>query len=63
MNAANEVAVQLFLDGRITFDAIPIMIEEALAAHTPAQNISLDDIVTIDRETRELCHAQIAAVH
>ncbi len=63
MNAANEVAVQLFLDGRITFDAIPMMIEEALTTHTPVQNISLDDIVRVDRETRELCRAQVAAVH
>lgn len=63
MNAANEVAVQLFLDGRITFDAIPMMIEEALATHTPVQNISIDDVVRVDRETRDFCRAQVAAVH
>src|SRR5262249_28762436 len=35
LNAANEVAVQLFLDGRIGFPAIPRMIEQTMAAHVP----------------------------
>jgi 1-deoxy-D-xylulose-5-phosphate reductoisomerase len=59
LNAANEVAVQLFLERRISFDAIPTMIEEAMAAHTTSHNISLHDIVLIDRETRERCLSQM----
>ena len=59
LNAANEVAVQFFLDGLLPFDAIPEIIEEALTAHTPAHNISLDDIVRADRETREFCRSQV----
>jgi 1-deoxy-D-xylulose-5-phosphate reductoisomerase len=62
LNAANEIAVQSFLDGLITFDAIPTMIEEALAAHTPVHNISLDDIVRVDNETREFCRSHVAAM-
>jgi 1-deoxy-D-xylulose-5-phosphate reductoisomerase len=61
LNAANEIAVQLFLDGRISFDAIPTMIEEAMSAHTPLHNISLQDILLVDEETRELCRSQVAA--
>jgi 1-deoxy-D-xylulose-5-phosphate reductoisomerase len=61
LNAANEIVVQLFLDGRISFDAIPTMIEEAMSAHTPIHNISLQDVLLADEETREFCHSQVAA--
>jgi 1-deoxy-D-xylulose-5-phosphate reductoisomerase len=61
LNAANEIAVELFLDGRILFDAIPAMIEEAMTTHTPVHNITLDDVVQVDRETREFCRLQVAA--
>lgn len=63
LNAANEVAVRLFLDGLLSFDAIPSMIERALTAHTPVHNISLDDIVNADRDTREFCRLSMAEVH
>ncbi|MEK9138468.1 MAG: 1-deoxy-D-xylulose-5-phosphate reductoisomerase, partial [Bacteroidota bacterium] len=64
LNAANEVAVRLFLDGRITFDVIAVMIDEALTAHIPIHDISLEDIVRVDKETREFCLRQlVAAVH
>jgi len=53
LNAANEVAVDMFLDERIPFTGIPIMIEEALAAHRPIHTPSLDDIIAADRTTRE----------
>jgi 1-deoxy-D-xylulose-5-phosphate reductoisomerase len=33
LNAANEVAVDAFLDGRLGFMAIPRVIEQALEAH------------------------------
>jgi 1-deoxy-D-xylulose-5-phosphate reductoisomerase len=36
LNAANEVAVQAFLDRQIPFTSIPLMIEQALS-HCPAQ--------------------------
>jgi 1-deoxy-D-xylulose-5-phosphate reductoisomerase len=61
LNAANEIAVQLFLDGRIPFETIPTMIEEAMAAHSPLHNISLQDIFLVDEETREFCRSQVAA--
>lgn len=60
LNAANEIAVQLFLERRISFDTIPTMIEEAMAAHTTIHNMSLLDIVAVNKETREFC-LQVAA--
>jgi 1-deoxy-D-xylulose-5-phosphate reductoisomerase len=52
LSAANEVAVELFLEERIPFSAIPELIEEALASHTPIQQPTLDDLVNADHEGR-----------
>ena len=41
LNAANEVAVDLFLAGRLTFTGIPELIERTMDAHTPAEVRSL----------------------
>jgi 1-deoxy-D-xylulose-5-phosphate reductoisomerase len=60
MNAANEVAVQLFLEERIPFASIPAIIEEALSSHSVVHNITLDDIVRTDKQTRE--HARSHAL-
>jgi len=46
VNAANEIAVKLFLDGVIGYDRIPYILEEALAAHAP---VSVDGLETIER--------------
>jgi len=53
LNAANEVAVDLFLADRIPFPAIASTIRDALDAHTPLEHATLDDLVRIDRQTRE----------
>jgi 1-deoxy-D-xylulose-5-phosphate reductoisomerase len=52
LNAANEVAVGAFLNRRISFEKIPLIIERALAKHTVRRSPELHDIVEIDRETR-----------
>jgi 1-deoxy-D-xylulose-5-phosphate reductoisomerase len=52
LNAANEVGVDLFLRGRLTFDRIPALIEEALD-HLPARPVpSLGAIVETDAAAR-----------
>jgi len=53
MNAANEVAVRMFLDGELPFSAIPSVIRDALSAHTPMHDFSLADLERIDGETRK----------
>jgi 1-deoxy-D-xylulose-5-phosphate reductoisomerase len=52
MNAANEVAVHEFLEGRIPFSAIPELIQAALAAHDTILHPALDDILRADHDTR-----------
>jgi 1-deoxy-D-xylulose-5-phosphate reductoisomerase len=59
LNAANEVAVRLFLEGRLGFTGIPRVIERAIEAHVPAQVASLAEVRNVDRWARE--HAQEAA--
>jgi len=52
LNAANEAAVQLFLDEAISFPDIPRLIEQALAAGEHVDAPALDDIVASDRAAR-----------
>jgi 1-deoxy-D-xylulose-5-phosphate reductoisomerase len=51
--AADEVAVELFLGGRIGFLDIPRLIEGALATHRPAGELGLDAIRAADAWARE----------
>lgn len=52
LNAANEQAVALFLDGAITFLQIEEAIERALNEHQNIASPSLEVIQEIDKETR-----------
>jgi 1-deoxy-D-xylulose-5-phosphate reductoisomerase len=62
LNAANEVAVELFLEEHIPFDAIPTLVEDALDTQTPHHGVTLDDLVRADRETREFVRRHAAAL-
>jgi 1-deoxy-D-xylulose-5-phosphate reductoisomerase len=53
LNAANEVAVQWFLDRRIGFDEIPTIIRKALDAHPHQPVRSVEDVLEVDRQVRE----------
>jgi 1-deoxy-D-xylulose-5-phosphate reductoisomerase len=52
LNAANEIAVQAFLDGRIRFNQIAQTIEAALNGHEVVRADDLETIEKIDKETR-----------
>ncbi len=52
VNAANEVAVGLFLDGRIRFTDIVPACQNALKQHHHEQNASLDRLLELDRWAR-----------
>ena len=54
LNAANEVAVQSFLNGHIGFVEIVKIVEEVLNKLPNSPIASLDDVVEADRRTREL---------
>jgi 1-deoxy-D-xylulose-5-phosphate reductoisomerase len=51
-NAANEVAVAAFLEGRIPFGRIPELIDGALGAHVPGPADDLETIRAADRAAR-----------
>lgn len=53
LNAANEVLVQRFLEGRIKFLDIQTAIEGLMEDHTPIYNMDIGDILEVDRNTRE----------
>lgn len=52
MNAANEVAVDAFLNERIKFTAIPSLIEQTINKVSWQENLSLDDYFACDMESR-----------
>lgn len=53
-NAANEVAVERFLKGDISFLQIEYIIEKILEKHVNVQNPSLEEIMQSDEISREL---------
>jgi 1-deoxy-D-xylulose-5-phosphate reductoisomerase len=53
LNAANEVAVNAFLDGRITFPDIPRIIGTVMERHRAADELTLQAILAADRWARE----------
>jgi 1-deoxy-D-xylulose-5-phosphate reductoisomerase len=52
LNASNEIAVNLFLQDRIKFLDIPIIIKKQLEKHNSINNFELEDIIEIDELTR-----------
>ena len=60
LNAADEVAVAAFLEGRLPFAAIPEVVEQALDA-APAEAVThFDDLFAADAEARRLAGGLIA---
>jgi 1-deoxy-D-xylulose-5-phosphate reductoisomerase len=53
-NAANEVAVAAFLDGKIPFLAIPRLVEHTLAAVKSIEPVALDQVLAVDAEARRI---------
>ena len=57
LNAANEVAVQAFLDRRLRFDRIHAVNMETLEAVSPSKPASLADLLAIDAQARSAANA------
>jgi len=53
LNAANEVAVAAFLEGRLKFLDIPRMVEQTMAAHTPQKLTDLDQVLAVNQWARD----------
>jgi 1-deoxy-D-xylulose-5-phosphate reductoisomerase len=56
LNAADEVAVEAFLDRRIPFTGIPRTIERVLAATAEAHPATIAEVLATDREARQTAH-------
>ncbi|NLN17972.1 MAG: 1-deoxy-D-xylulose-5-phosphate reductoisomerase [Firmicutes bacterium] len=52
LNAANEVAVELFLQGEIRFTDIPRIVEQCMKDHTAREPNSIDEVLDVDRQAR-----------
>lgn len=63
LNAANEIAVELFLNNRIRFTEIPLLIKSAMNNHTPVSNLSLESIIEIDNCVRASVNDSVLSVH
>jgi 1-deoxy-D-xylulose-5-phosphate reductoisomerase len=59
-NAANEVAVAAFLDGRLPFLGIAEVVEETLEAAEGAAARDLEELVAVDAEARRLAERGLA---
>jgi 1-deoxy-D-xylulose-5-phosphate reductoisomerase len=60
LNAADEVAVEAFLERRIPFTAIPRTIEQVLASTPEAHPVTIADVLAADREARRMAGALVA---
>src|SRR5687768_14145412 len=59
LNAANEVAVASFLEGRLGFTGIPAVIERVMNDHTPVPVSSVETVRRVDAWARS--HASVVA--
>ena len=62
LNAANEVAVASFLDGRIRFDQIHRINADTLAQTSFRSPACLEDLLELDRSCRERAQALVGAL-
>jgi 1-deoxy-D-xylulose-5-phosphate reductoisomerase len=60
LNAANEVAVEAFLDGRIRWISIPDVLQSTVERHDGGTAGSVDEVVDADRRAREVARSVIA---
>jgi 1-deoxy-D-xylulose-5-phosphate reductoisomerase len=60
LNAADEIAVDAFLEGRIPFTGIPRTIERVLASTPEAHPATIAEVLAADREARRRSHAVLA---
>ena len=59
-NAANQVAVQAFLDRRLNFPEISAVIEAVLTTTAGGAIGALEDVLATDAEARRLAHEYLA---
>ncbi len=60
LNAADEIAVQAFLDGKIPFPAIAETVEETLLRQPSCEPATIEEVLEIDHQSRELAHTVVS---
>jgi 1-deoxy-D-xylulose-5-phosphate reductoisomerase len=60
LNAADEIAVEAFLDRRIPFTGIPRTIEMVLASTPEAHPATIAEVLAADRQARETARTMVA---
>jgi 1-deoxy-D-xylulose-5-phosphate reductoisomerase len=60
LNAANEVAVAAFLEGRLNFCGIPAVIEDVLSAAPTGKAADLESILAADADARSRAAAGVS---
>jgi 1-deoxy-D-xylulose-5-phosphate reductoisomerase len=60
LNAADEVAVEAFLDRRIPFNGIPVTIERVLASTPETRPSTIAEVLAIDGESRQRARKIVA---
>jgi 1-deoxy-D-xylulose-5-phosphate reductoisomerase len=53
LNGANEIAVNAFLNSKISFSLIPVIIQNTMKEHKPKYNPNINDILDADYWARE----------
>jgi 1-deoxy-D-xylulose-5-phosphate reductoisomerase len=59
LNAANEVAVQAFLEESIAYTEIPCVIESVLEQMGPASVQTIEEVLEVDRKARDIARLKI----
>ncbi|MGC4365803.1 1-deoxy-D-xylulose-5-phosphate reductoisomerase [Hydrogenophaga sp. R2] len=59
LNAANEVAVAAFLEGRLRFDRIHAVNRATLTSLVPSKPGSVDDLMAIDAQARSMAQSHV----
>jgi len=54
LNAANEIAVEGFLNEKIRFIDIPSLISEVMEKFSPKAPINLDEVLIVDQSARKI---------
>jgi len=62
LNAANEVAVQAFLEGQLPFTAIAHVVQQTLEHVFPSNPVSIEAVLECDRRARIMAAAAMARV-
>ncbi|MEA3031824.1 MAG: 1-deoxy-D-xylulose-5-phosphate reductoisomerase [Sphingomonadales bacterium] len=63
LNAANEIGVASFLESRVAFLDIASLVGEVLARYDPPAPASIDEVLEIDREARQVAAALTGKIH